>query len=464
MFRRFVTRTQRLAAKIMANDAMRIYIKNVGALQDAGFYANSRYRISATPGRIEITLDKNGDNKVFDTGRGELIELKNKQTRRTLGQISHVTVTFRVGKIIIEAHASERAITEREQRLRNRLRQGKPLVSASLFSGLGMLSYHIKQGMARRGLKNNIALANDLDPLALSLNVDHNPIWQQATDNAMAVIDQIEHLLFMDLPTVDWVDISYPCVGFSSLASAGNKDTAHPHCGALFISLVAVLRKLNPSVMVFENVPAFAKSDTLAMIKAAMPDYRFAESIMQGHAFGELENRKRCAIVATSQNLPSFDFATVTPISHPALTLGDIMEQIPDSSPLYREMAHVRRRDDMPHLGYRNCLYGPEATRITTATATYASAKAGAPMIKHPIDPMKQRQLTGKEHANLRDLPLALHQAVCDVESGKHPMVSSRGSKEACHRLCGNGVSRWIWESMGLAIARYFGEYQPRMV
>lgn len=125
MFKRFISRTQRLAAKVLANNAMRIYIKNVGALQDTGFYANCRYRITTKPGRIEITLDKTGENKVFDTGRGELIELKNKSTYQALGNIRHVTVTYRVGKIIIECHASERAVTERNQRLFQRLKIGR---------------------------------------------------------------------------------------------------------------------------------------------------------------------------------------------------------------------------------------------------------------------------------------------------------------------------------------------------
>lgn len=455
MFKKFITRTQRLAAKILTNDAMRIYVQNVGALQQSGFYANNLIKISCKPGRIEITLDPKGENKVFDTGRGELIELKSKKTHEALGSVRFVTITYRTGKIIIEAHQSEKAIQERVKRFRDRIISGEPLVSASLFSGLNMLSYHIKNGLARMGLTSRIAFANDADPLAMALNVDHNPVWLNATDDAQAVTDLIQHLMFMHLPQVDWVDISYPCVAFSKLADVENKDTAHPFCGTLFVSLLAVLRKMNPAVLVFENVPAFAKSQTLDMIKRELPDYAFNEQIMSGHDFGEMEDRKRVAIIATSEGLPPFDFSTVTPLPHAARCLGDILEDISPTSPLYREMAHVRRRDDMPHLGYRNCLYGPEATKITTATASYAAPKAGSPMVKHPTDPMKQRQITVGEHATLRDFPPGLHQAVCDVESGAHPMVSARGSKEAGHRLCGNGVSRWIWESIGAAFGLY---------
>lgn len=456
MLHRFVARTQKLAAKVLSNNAMRIYMNNTGALRASGFYANNRIKITEFKDRVEIALDPKGDSKVFDTGRGELIELKRKTTRDALGDIRHVTVTYRTGKIVIKAHLSERRVKERVTGLKTKLKDGLPFVYASLFSGLGMLSYHIKKGMSDRGIKSQIAFANDSDPLAMALNVDHNPIWDDATDDAQAISDLIQSLLMMDLPQVDWVDVSYPCVGFSLLADPSKRDINHPECGTLFVSLIAVLKRMNPSVMVFENVPAFAQSETYKIIKRELPDYTFKERIMSGHVFGEMEDRKRVAIIATSDGLPEFDMSSIVPLPHQPRILSDILSVVPDDSPMYREMAHVKRRDEMHHIGYRNCLYQPDAKTITTVTASYSSPKAGSPMIAHPTDPSLQRQITVEEHGTLRYLPDALHHAVCAVADGRHSMVSSRGSKEAGHRLCGNGVSRWIWESVGSAMADFF--------
>ncbi|MAD79227.1 MAG: hypothetical protein CMJ50_00070 [Planctomycetaceae bacterium] len=454
MLNRFVTRIHRYAVKRLANGATRLYVQNADALQQSGLLKNCRVSLSFKRGRIEATLDKNGTHKIMDTARGELFELKNKDTTKALGDAQFVTITFRTGKLIITIHGMDEAQQKREQRIIDNLLSGKPLRTACLFSGLGMLSYWIKQGLALQGIKTEICFANDMDELAMSCNLAGNPMWENATADASAVVDSLNALHLYDLPQSDFVTIGYPCVGQSSLATEENRDLNHPTVGTLFVPLVNALRRMNPGLFIIENTPRFGASETLSLLQRSMPDYNFTQRVFDGHDYNELESRKRVAIIAVSKGLPAMDLSDIPSQfnNEPVRTVNDILEPMPLDAACWDEMAHVKARDNMKHLGYRNCLYFGDETKMVTIPASYGPRKAGTPMIAHPETPELQRQVMPNEHANLRELPGTLKSQVMKVWKGTHPLVSKRGSFSAANRLLGNGVSRRIWTSMGAAL------------
>ena len=461
MFKKFINRQHRYSIKHLANGAARVYIQNSEKLRSAGFTANSSITITNKKNTIEITLDKDGKNKVMDTGRGELVELKNKATAQSLGDAILASVTFRVGLIIISVHKSIEAIVSRNSLLIKRLIQNKELRTSCFFSGLGMLSYHVKSGLNKAGVRTSIAFANDNNELAMSCNLSGNPMWESATDDASVVVDDLSSLFHVDIPQSDIATVGYPCVAFSLLAAKENLDLNHPQCGTLFIPLIAALKKSNPAVIIFENTPRFGDSETLNLIKRSFPDYNFSQRVFNGHDFNELESRKRVCIVATSKGLPEFDLSTVeSKFSHlPQRKVSDILSSdILEDSPLYRVMEHVKKRDTMTNIGYKNHLYTGDETAMVTLPASYSSPKAGTPMIMHPIDPSLQRQVQPDEHANLRELPQSLFNAVMDVWKGSNPLVRRSGSFSAAHRLLGNGVSKRVWQSIGEHLGWYFNQ------
>lgn len=461
MMKRFLQRFYRYAVKHRENGSARIYFLNSSALTEAGMVANSRISITSEPGRITVKLDPNGANKIADAGRGELLELKNKATGAAMKGFNTVTVTLRKGMVIFTAHRDEVRRVTRNRRIVDRLRQGKAITSACLYSGLGMLSYHIKQGLERVGIRSAIDFANDSDELALTLNVEANPMWDDATDNAMAIADLIQSIDPAMLNEVDMVTISYPCVAFSSLAKVENRDLAHAACGTLFVDTVAVLKALNPAVMIFENVPGFATSQTLALMQRSLPGYTFKTQRFDGHDFGEMESRKRVCVVATSEGLTPLDPSAVTNqfADEPSRTLTDIVSPGPTSAFNWEEMAHVKARDAMPHLGYRNCAYRGDEDKIVTLPASYACTKAGSPMLLHPDNPDLQRKFLPEEHARLRDFPSRMMCALRQFWEGRHPLSSPRGNMSKAHRLCGNGVSRRIWQSLGLEMGKQMQQW-----
>jgi DNA (cytosine-5)-methyltransferase 1 len=459
-FRQFISRKHRYVVKHLKNGAARIYVQNSEALQSAGFLSNSNIRIINKPNRIEVHLDPKGTKKIMDTGRGELLELKNKDTAKAMGQAQFVSVTFRMGVIVIAVHGMTEKQQIRESGLINKLVSGEPLRKGCFFSGLGMLSFSLKEGLKTQGIESQIAFANDNNELAMACNLAGNPMWDNPTKDASVVVDDLHAVDTDDLPQVDYVTVGYPCVGFSLLAKAEKRDLLHPDCGTLFVPLIAALRKMNPAVIVFENTPRFGTSDTLDLIKRSMPDYNFTQSIFNGHDFNELESRKRVCVVATSKGLPTFDLSTVTSLfSDEAPTvISDHLSDVDLDAPFWRTMEHVKARDDMKHLGYRNCLYYGDETKMVTLPASYGAPKAGTPMIAHPTRPDYQRQVQVDEHVSLRALPERLGRVVIDVWKGVHPLVSVRGSASAAHRLLGNGVSRKVWKSIGAGFGRYLND------
>ena len=454
---RFITRINSYAVKLLSNGAARIYIKNNEALRAANFFADKTIRIERKKGRIDIHLDPNGTRRVYGTSRGELLELKDKETAAAVGHASRVSVTFRKNKITITVHREDAARMRREARFVSKLLKGEPLRKGSFFSGLGMLAFSLKEGLSKQGFKTEIAFANDNNELAMACNLEGNPIWQDAAQDAVAVVDDLSTLDLSVIPNdIDMVEIGYPCVGFSSLAKMDNLDLNHSHCGTLFIPLLNALRKMNPAMVLFENVPRFGKSETLTLIEKAMPGYRFIQTLFNGHDFGELEARPRVCVVAVSQGLPDFDFEmlSVPPKQKPE-PLSAHLNDIPSDSPAWKTMEHVKARDDMKHLGYRNCLYTGAESEMVTIPASYGSVKAGTPMVQHPSKPDLQRQIMPDEHASIRALPDSLKALVIDVWNGNHPLVSKRGNFSAAHRLLGNGVSRRIWVHVGALLGAY---------
>lgn len=458
----FIKRISKYAVKVLKTGAARIYIQNKKNLCAAGLPAGTRINVTYSKHKIIVQADENGSQMIQDTGRGELLELKNKSTYNSVGDLAFVTVTIRSGKVIITIHHNDKQKLAREESLLNAMTEGKAVRFSSFFSGLGMLSYHLKKGLQKAGIDTQIAFATDACEVAMECNVNANPIWDNATDDAVAITDTIGGIDLNDLVHSHFVEIGLPCVNQSTLCAKDSRDLEHPLVGTLFVKLLACLHKINPAIIMIENTPAFVNSKTLEIIKRELPGYRFEEVMLNAHDYGELEARKRTCVVAISDGLPALQLASLLPPEHVVRTpLSNILRPVADDSPLWRAMEHIKRKVSDPKLNFKNTLYTGVETLISTVTATYAAPKVGTPMIQHPTNPDLQRQLMVTEHGDLRSLPDSMYREILDVESGAHPMVSTRGSKTKAHRLLGNGVSGKVWNAVGEFIGNYLAQLLP---
>jgi DNA (cytosine-5)-methyltransferase 1 len=447
----YIKALKRYAVKNLKNNVSRIYINDSTQLNGSGLPVNARFDVTYGKHFIKITPCENGGNKVMDTGRGGLLELKNKSTHDAVGDLSFVMVKFGGNGVEITISFTDRQQIERETRLIRKLKSGEPIEKASFFSGLGLLSLFLKLGLKQAGINSKIKFAFDLCDKAMSVNLNSNPIWDDACDDAVAMINDLNNIDLSELPQVDMIEIGYPCIAMSKLCKKQNRDTLHPIIGTLFIKLIAAISAMNPSVFIIENVESFLGSDTLRMVKQELaPQYNFSEVAFNGNDFGDIEGRPRICVVATSKGLKPIciqDF--VAPDTVTRLPLSHYMDDISPDSNLWREMGHVKRKIDDPRLNFKNTVYTGDETKISTITASYSAPKIGSPMILHPHDNNLQRQLTVNEHSKIRQIPQRMHKAVLDIANGASELVSSSGSISAAHRMLGNSVSKLAWMMLG---------------
>ncbi|CCO44213.1 putative DNA (cytosine-5-)-methyltransferase [Vibrio nigripulchritudo SOn1] len=457
----FIKRIHQYSVKHLSNGAARIYIRNGALLEKAGYYASSVISVRCRKHRVEITLNPKGDKTIMNTARGPLLELRNKDIAKSFAGIDSVILTVRRNRLILTIPKGEQRRLKREDLFAAKLISGKSLLSGSLFSGIGLLAYALKQGLSQAGITTCIQYANDSNELALDCNLSGNQIWDDAAPNALATSESLGDALFGDMPEVDILEIGKPCVNQSRLCKKEHRDLEHPAVGTLFVQVIHAVRRMNPSVIVIENATPFINSKTFDLIERELSEYRFECTKLTGFDYGDYENRERACIVGVSSGLPNLELNDLTPpMSLPHPPLKEALEPIALDSPLWREMVHVKRKEDDERLNFKNTLHSESDTKIGTLTASYSSPKVGAPMLEHPLNKKLQRQFTAQEHCNIRALPSRLGEVVMSVANGIHPLISTRGSTSAVHRLNGNSVTPKAWVEVGAFIGRYLNEYR----
>ncbi|CAH1590710.1 MULTISPECIES: DNA cytosine methyltransferase [Vibrio] len=443
------------SVKKLLSGAARIYINNASQLRRIGFGAGARYSTDYSRYRVTLKLANLGDNGVMSTDRGELVELKNKALSKSLKGLSTVRVTFEQGRIVISILTGELKRLEREQSFLKAASNGTPFRTGSICSGLGMLAYQLKEGLSQQGIDSEIAFSNDINNLALSLQLEGNPIWEKPAIDALAVAEDIRNLEPEDLRWTHILEVGYPCVGQSTLCPKDRRDLKHPDVGTLFIPLVNAIKTINPAIVIFENSVPFLKSETLDLMKRELKGYKFEETELVGYDHGDFEERKRACIIAISEGLPDLclsefqapDVVQRSPIS-------SIMEDVPEDSKAWKDMFHVKKKVEDERLNFKHNVYYGTETKVAAITAGYASPRIGSPMIENAGNG-KQRLFTTVEHARIRQIPGKLAKVLSSVTKGEHPLVSKRGNGSVVHRMLGNGISPKAWFNLFSFLGQY---------
>jgi len=454
---RFFRKAKRYSLKQLQNSVSRIYVNDSQELSQSGLQAGTRVLIMYSKYSIKVVPDLKGTNSIMSTSRGPLLEIKNKSITQSFAGVDAVQVVFTKNGVEIGLCYQDMQRLKRECSTINKLAAGKPLRTASIFSGIGLLSYFIKVGLQKAGVKSQISFAIDSCEKAMSANMNGNPIWADATHDAIAMVDMLNNIDLSLIPQADIVEVGHPCVAFSKLTKKHSRDLAHPEAGTIFCKLLAVIEKINPSMVIIENVDGFIGSDTLSIIKKEMNGYRFEHVMLDAHQYGDIEARKRLCIIAVSEGLPEISLSELVPPAKVTLNpLSSFLEQIPADSPLWRKMEHVKRKLDNPNLNFKNDLYQGHETKLGVLTASYSAPKIGSPMLAHPDNPELQRQFTAQEACNIRQLPKSLELAVMSFANGDNPLVTKVGSKSAVYRMLGNSVSKQAWIAAGEFLGNYF--------
>jgi DNA (cytosine-5)-methyltransferase 1 len=193
-------------------------------------------------------------------------------------------------------------------------RRGRTAVD--LFAGAGGLSY----GLARAGI--NVLVGADSDPWAVethTANVGGLGYCGDLSDPT----EFLEHLDGWGIETVDVVVGGVPCQPFSraghskirDLVRTGARSADDPRV-SLWRSFMEIVRRLEPKVVLVENVPDLPRWDDGAVLidlleSLRAEDYEVDAQIIDCFAFGVPQHRSRLFIAAHSPDL-RFDWPAPT--------------------------------------------------------------------------------------------------------------------------------------------------------
>ena len=324
-----------------------------------------------------------------------------------------------------------------------------------LFSGAGGLSLGLEQG----GF--SIVAAADSDPVAIETHAANIPglTWVGDLTDPTEFVDQLDR---WGIKNVDLLAGGPPCQPFSragtakigSLVRSGSRP-AYDERADLWRSFFAILDRLSPGAMLFENVPDFARAQNGAVLVSLVEElrhrgYRAHVQELKAWRYGVPQHRSRLFVVGVAAGVefkwpepaserPTVwqaigDLPAVPPdtreevqsyLGQPASTLARVLREglnvteaglirdhitravRPDDAVIYRHMKPGDTYLDVPeHLRrYRHDIFDDKYFRLSfndvSRTITAHIAKDGY----WYIHPQQDRTLSVREAARIQTFP-----------------------------------------------------------
>lgn len=444
--------------------APRLFLDGMQAVR-AGFLPGDPFEVAIDEGkRVVVTRSADGSRhvskRVRDGREQPVIDINSKTLLQLFEGMDRVRVVVAEDRIFLLPLASELKKRERRERLKSKLETGESLAIGSLSHGGGVLSSAIRQGLADGGISTHVALVNEIRE-DLVLHVLQRELGQQ--QGAVSGYEQVRALaapmqeVFTDdwlmdrLPKLEVLEMGLPCSGASraGVAKRGlTKMEDHPEVGHLVVSALAILNKVQPALVLLENVPAYADSASAAILRHQLRDmgYRCHEAILEGKDFGVMENRVRWCMVAVTEGI-DFHFNQLAPRVTVVRKLGELLDpSIGEDDPRWRSYSGLvdkAARDKESGKGFKIQVVTAESTSVPTLRKGYHKAGTTDPLLKHPTQPGLMRLLTAAEHARVKGVP---------------DNIISGLSETTAHQLLGQGIVYAPFVAVGRRIADALNE------
>lgn len=444
---------QRLSAGLIKSignhrGAPRVWLQGQ-APSRAGFAPGRRYTVAIDEERkfVTLTVNESGDRIVSFKRVGDkeqpIIDLNSAKMLGLFEGMEQIRVVFGVEQIWICPVASENRRVERLNRLNRKLQADEPILVGSLSHGGGILSHAIHTGLNRGGIASKLAFANDIRDECLDLAASNNDSWDQDTIGLAMPMQELafDDWMMSKLPKVEIIEAGLPCSGASVAGRAKRKlsmPEAHEHVGHLVVAFLAIIAKVNPTVIIFENVTEYADTASMLIMRYQLRDlgYVLHESEFRGGEWNALEDRHRMALVAVTKGM-SFDINALVKPEKKELRLGDVMDDVPPDSDRWSTMQYLKDKQDRDRAagkGFMMQVFNPESNRVSTIGKGYAKIRSTEPKIQSSTDPNLLRQLTPAEHSRVKQIPAHL----------------VRGAGETlAHEVLGQSVNYTPFEALG---------------
>jgi len=418
----------------------RIWLENL-EVSTADFKPGDRYDVRVKGGVISLQANPDGSRIVSSkTGKrtGEsvpIIDINSRELLALFEGMNAIRLVQRKGEIYLLPLATEIKKKQRLNRLRHKLNNDIPLTMGSLSHGMGLLSMGTKEGLNSAGIRVEKGITNEIRGELLEL-ASEGQSWDKSAIPVAAPMQAFafDQAAMRHVGQHDVVELGLPCSG-ASVSGRARRATkvaeAHPEVGHLVVAALMIIAQMNPAALVFENVIPYSSTASASILRNQLRDLGYVthERVLAGSDFNALEDRKRWCMVAVTEGM-HFDWDMLQLPAKRDMTLSDIMDDIPEDSPLWSEMRGLKakqERDIAEGKGFLMQVFGPEDRKISCLTKGYSKVRSTDAKIRHPSDPDLLRQVTVAEHARVKQWPPHLFDGI---------------AKTIAHEILGQGVQK----------------------
>ncbi|MYM92671.1 DNA cytosine methyltransferase [Duganella vulcania] len=401
----------------------RVWLEGVQP-ERAGFSAGVRYSAKVDSERTMLTLELVQDGVRIVSGklRGErhipVIDINSNDLLSIFDGYDSVRVLIQEGKIFIMPIASEMRSKARLQRLRAKLENGEPLTMGAVTAGVGVLDLAIHTGLEEEGIPTQLAFTNEVRDDCIEQAATYNKAYSRSTTLLNGRLQEVvyDQYVMQSLPQIDGLIAGLPCSGASPAGRTKNAISipeAHPEVGHLVAPFIALISRVSPAFVVFENVPLYRSSSSMAIMRTSLIDlgYDVFETELAGDDWNSFEHRDRMCMVALTRGMPTLDFNHLIKPEKVTRRLAEIMDDVPLDDKSWSSMQYLKdkqERDAAASKGFAMNLVTAESTRVMTLNKTLAKRQSTGTFFVHPDDPNLQRLPTVQEHCRIKQIPLEL--------------------------------------------------------
>lgn len=392
----------------------------------AGFEPGVRYTIELDPGERRLTLRVSEAGAYMVSRRqregAPATPVLDLNSNELLGMFEghsavRMVVMAGAGVIYFLPLATSSAVIERAARVRDKLVSGAPLATASICAGAGFMAYALAKGYEQGGIRTAPAVVNEIDSEQVEHALQHNPAVAGAQLTLAAPLQEValDPWLMARVPKVEIAELSLPCSGASAAGKAkrGTDVTEeHPEVGHLIAPAIMLLHRLQPAVVVVENVVPYRNSGSAWILRHTLRDmgYSLSEVELDGVEFGQLEARRRWFLVAATAGL-SITLDELVPQLSAVPRVGDVLEDVAADDPRWSGYAYLftkQLRDEAKGNGFMMQTVKPGDSKVPTLRKGYHKGGSTDPLLVHPARNDLFRKFTGTEHARIKGFPADL--------------------------------------------------------
>jgi DNA (cytosine-5)-methyltransferase 1 len=431
----------------------RLWLEGIKAIM-GGFLPGKRFdaRKDQEKQMLVLELSDVGCRIVSRKLKGEketpVIDINSMDLLSVFEGIDSVRVVVQQGRIFILPLYSEIAAKERLDRLKSKLESSEPIQIGSLSHGGGVLTHALHTGLKDAGIASKLAFANEIRPELLDQASENNDAWDGNTIPLAAPMQELafDAWAMNHLPKVEILEAGLPCSGASVAGRAKrglDHAEAHPEVGHLVVPFLAIIAKVQPAVILLENVKQYLNSASMCILRNQLRDfgYDIYEEVLQAADWNTLEHRERMCAVAVTKGL-SFDFTLLARPERCERRIGEILDPVSANASSWSRMDGLKakqERDRAEGKGFAMQIVTAFDTKCPTITKGYAKVRSTDPKLQHPSDPDLLRQFSPAEHARIKGIP--------------EQLVSGLSATLA-HELLGQSVCYEPFRAVGRLIGR----------